>query len=89
MVDKKEAALLAKINTPFAHKKKHHFNLLIAKRDAKTLSSTEYEELLALTEDFEKYELRRLQLLAKLADLRKISLPKIISFYELSPSANS
>ena len=86
---KKEEGLLAKINTPFADSKKSRFNLLIAKRDAKTLSLTEYEELLALTEDFEKYELRRLQLLAQLADLRKISLPEVISFYELFPSANS
>ena len=89
MEDKKEATLLAKINTPFAHKKKHRFNLLIAKRNAKILSSTEYEELLVLTEDFEKYELRRLKLLGKLADLKKISLPEVISFYELFPSANS
>ena len=89
MDDKNEKSLLTKINTPFADPQKNRFNLLIAKRDTKTLSSTEYEELLVLTEAFEEYELRRLKLLAKLADLRKISLPEVIRFYELFPSANS
>jgi len=88
-IGEKENKLLKKINTPFTKKKKLRFNLLIAKRDAESLTKGEYEELLVLTEAFEKYELRRLKLLAKLADLKKISLPEVINLYKLHPSANS
>ena len=84
---KKES--LKKINTPFTKKKSLRFNLLIAKRDAQSLTKEEYQELLVLTEAFEKYELRRLKSIAKLADLKKISLPEVINLYNLHPSANS
>jgi len=59
-IGEKENKLLKKINTPFTKKKKLRFNLLIAKRDAESLTKDEYEELLVLTEAFEKHELRRL-----------------------------
>lgn len=85
----KEQKLLKKIKTPFTKKKNLRFNLLIAKRDAQSLNKEEYQELLVLTEAFEKYELRRLKSIAKLADLKKISLPEVINLYNLHPSANS
>ncbi len=88
-IGEKENKLLKKINTPFTKKKKLRFNLLIAKRDAESLTKDEYEELLVLTEAFEKHELRRLKLLAKLADLKKTSLPEVINLYKLHPSTNS
>ncbi len=70
--------ILEKINTPFKRKKQLRFNFLIAKRDLESLNSAEYQELLVLTEDFEEYELNRLKLIAKLADLKKVSLPEIL-----------
>lgn len=85
----KENNLLQKINKPFAKKKNLRFNLLITKRNSQSLSKEEYEELLILTKDFEKYELLRLKLLTKLADLKKISLPEVINLYNLHPSARS
>ncbi len=88
-ISEKEDKLLKKINRPFTKKKNLRFNLLIAKRDTESLTKNEYEELLVLTEAFEKYELRRLKLLAKLADLKKISLPEVINLYNLHPSAKS
>jgi len=74
--------------TPFSRKKQIRFNYLIAKRDLYTLTETEYEELLSLTEAFEKYELHRLKLLTKLADLRKITLPEVIDYYNIRPLTN-
>jgi len=88
-ITEKENKLLQEIKLPFSSKKNIPFKVLIAKRDAKTLSSKEYEELLSLTEAFEKHELRRLKLLAKLADLKKISPPEVINLYKLHPSVNS
>jgi len=82
----KENKLLQKIKQPFSTKKNKRFTFLITKRDAQTLTPEEYQELLLLTEAFETYELRRLKLLTKLADLKKISLPEVINLYKLHPS---
>ena len=87
-ITQKENNLLQKIKQPFSAKKNTRFNFLIIKRDAETLSSEEYQELLLLTENFESYELERLKLLTQLADLKKISLPEVINFYNLHPFAN-
>lgn len=81
----KENKLLQKIKQPFPSKKNNHFHCLMTKRDNTTLSSEEYGELLSLTTTFEKYELRRLKLLTKLAVLKKISLPEVIHLYNLHP----
>ena len=89
MVTQKESKLLKDIRLPFSSKKRERFNHLITKRDTKSLNKEEYEELLVLTEAFEKYELRRLKLLAKLADLKKVSLPEVINLYKLHPVVNS
>ena len=56
-ITQKENNLLQKIKQPFSAKKNTRFNFLIIKRDAETLSSEEYQELLLLTENFESYEL--------------------------------
>ncbi len=85
----KEEKVLKKIHTPFAKKKNLRFNLLIAKRDTQSLSKEEYQELLELTAAFEKFELKRLKLLVKLADLRKITLPEVINLYNIKPIAKS
>jgi len=88
-VTQKESKLLKDIRLPFSSKKREQFKYLIAKRDTESLSKKEYEELLVLTEVFEKYELQRLKLLAKLADLKKISLPEIVNLYKLHPVVNN
>jgi len=68
------------VNAPFSRKKQLRFHYLIAKRDLHTLTEEEYHELLSLTQAFEKYELRRLKLLTKLADIKKITLPEVIDY---------
>lgn len=86
LIPEKENKLLKKINIPFAKEKNLRFNFLITKRDTQSLSKEDYEELLILTTAFEKYELLRLNLITKLADLKKISLPQVINLYNLHPS---
>jgi len=88
IVSEQEEKVLKKVRAPFSRKKQIRFNYLIAKRDLYTLTETEYEELLSLTEAFEKYELHRLKLLTKLADLRKITLPEVIDYYNIRPLTN-
>jgi len=87
-ISEKEEKVLKKINTSFSRKKQIRFNYLIAKRDLQTLTEMEYQELLSLTQAFEKYELKRLKLLTKLADFKKITLPEVIKYYNIHPLAN-
>jgi len=84
-LSEKEVELLKQINKPFTRKKNLRLNYLIARRDAETLTETEYEELLKLYEDFEKFELKRLKSLTKLADFRKQTLPEIVEFFNIKP----
>lgn len=84
-VSEKEEELLNNINNPFNKKKSLRLNYLIARRDAETLTKTEHQELLDLYEDFEKYELKRLNFLAKLAELRKQTLHEVVEFFNIKP----
>lgn len=88
-ISEQEKKVLTKVNAPFSRKKQIRFHYLIAKRDLHTLTETEYQELLELTKAFEKYELRRLKLLAKLADIKKITLPEVIDYYNIRPLTNA
>ena len=80
---------MTKVNAPFSRKKQLRFHYLIAKRDLHTLTAEEYQELLSLTQAFEKYELRRLKLLTKLADIKKFTLPEVIDYYNIRPLTNA
>ena len=82
-ISEQEKKVLTKVNAPFSRKKQIRFHYLIAKRDLHTLTEEEYRELLSLTQAFEKYELRRLKLLTKLADIKKITLPEVIDYYNI------
>ncbi len=84
----KEKELIKKINAPFPQVKKMRLDYLIARRDTHTLTEEQYQELLGLTETFEQYELRRLKLLSKLADINNISLPEVIRSYKIKPLPN-
>ncbi|MFE1747038.1 STAS/SEC14 domain-containing protein [Coleofasciculus sp. H7-2] len=69
-----EAELLIKINQSIPSDIQKYYDELIAKRQAETLTPTEYSELLHLTEQIEKLQVQRIEYLAELARLRKISL---------------
>ena len=88
-ISEQEKKVLTKVNAPFSRKKQIRFHYLIAKRDLHTLTEEEYRELLSLTQAFEKYELRRLKLLTKLADIKKITLPEVIDYYNIRPLTNA
>ncbi|MCI0694468.1 STAS/SEC14 domain-containing protein [candidate division KSB1 bacterium] len=75
---KAEADLLLKINQGIPADLQKRYNELIAKRRAATLSPDEYEELLRMTDDVEKLQARRVEYLAELASIRKVSLAKLM-----------
>lgn len=73
-----ETALLLKINQGFAPAPQQRYDELLEKRDARTLTPTEYQELLDLTDQVEAFNVERVQALADLARLRQVSLPEIM-----------
>lgn len=73
-----EAELLVKINQVIASDTQKHYDELIAKRQAETLTSDEHKELLHLTEQIEKLQAQRIENLASLAGLRGTSLTELM-----------
>lgn len=73
-----ETELLLKINQGFPPAQQQRYDELLEKRDARTLTPEEYQELLALTDQVEAFNVERVQALADLARLRQVSLPEVM-----------
>lgn len=68
---------IEKIQFAVPRQKQMRFDYLIAKRDSRTITDTEYQELLMLTAEIEKIDLLRLKRMAKFADQKNISLEMV------------
>lgn len=75
---KKEVALLEKINKGFSNKKWQRLQLLDLKMEEGNLADSESTELAALTDAYEKYSVKRIRLLKKLAVLRHTTLEEVM-----------
>ncbi len=84
-VSDEENRLLKQIIAGLLSSKQVRFEYLIARRDARTITEQEFNELLKLTEEIEKNDTIRLKRIAKLADLKNMSLPEVVDFYNLQP----
>ncbi len=73
-----ETELLLKINQGFAPAPQQRYDELLEKRDARTLTPAEYQELLDLTDQVEAFNVERVQAMADLARLRQVSLPEVM-----------
>ena len=73
-----ESELLLKINQGLPEKFKKRYDELIEKRRAETLSQKEYNELLRITREAEKFEAQRVECLAQLAKIRKTTLSDLM-----------
>ena len=80
-----EQKLLKQIKTGLLSAKQNRFEYLIARRDAHTITDIELEELIKLTNDIEKNDTIRFKRMAKLAEIKHMSLPEVIRFYNLQP----
>jgi hypothetical protein len=85
ILSKKESDLLKAINAGLPKELQNRYNVLVKKRHKETLTDTEYEELLMLTEQVEKLDNQRLSYLLELAKLRNQSLDDVITSLELKP----
>jgi hypothetical protein len=84
-LNESEHKLLKQIQTVGFSAKQVRFNYLIARRDLHAITEKEHQELLKLTEEIEKNDTIRLKRMAKLAELKGISLPEVVRIFDLNP----
>lgn len=72
-----ETFLFARINAPLDPRVNRRYVDLMKKRDAGQLSEEEHAELLTLTDVVEEFDVRRLEAMAELAQLRGVSLREL------------
>lgn len=80
-----EAALLKRINRGWPEKKWDRYADLIGRRRTETLTAGEHEELIALGDDLERWNVRRLRDLMKLASLRQTSVDMLMAQLGIKP----
>jgi hypothetical protein len=88
MITTKEAELLQKIKQGLPAETQRRLDLLTAKRRAETLTDEEYEELLALVDEIELRDAKRVEYLAELAQLRNVSLRALMQQLDIRQPAN-
>lgn len=84
-----ESKLLKKINSSLSAIEWERYRLLLAKRDAETLNEREHAELVALSDQIEEANARRMKAVAELARLRKTTVPALVESLGLSSSAHA
>jgi len=80
-----EADLLGQINQGFPTAKWERLQYLDWKMETNGLNEKEAAESLRLATAYENYTVQRLQLLVKLADIRKVSLDELMVQLEIKP----
>jgi len=84
---RRDSELLLKINEGVPPDTQKRYDELIAKRQAETLTPAEYEDLLRLTQQVEKLQVRRVEYLAELARQRGTSLTELMENLGIRPPA--
>jgi hypothetical protein len=87
-LSKQESELLLKINQDLPRELQQQYQILIEKRNQETLTESEYEQLLELTDKVEKYQSQRLEYLTQLAQIRQISLSDLMTEMGVKPINN-
>jgi hypothetical protein len=86
---REEAVLLQKINQRLPATTWERYRSLKGKRDEETLTPEEHAELIALTDEIEGWNVRRLELVAELAKLRGVRLPEMMKELGLTPASHA
>ena len=85
----RESDLLLKINQGVPPAIQQRYDELIEKRDARTLTPEEYQELLKMTDHVELLDAKRMEHIMELADLRKQSLRVLLDELGMSSSTDA
>ena len=81
--------LLEKINEGLPLETWRRYHELKGKRDAATLTPSEHEELIALSDAIEGWNVRRLEFVAELACLRGIRFADLVNQLGISPATDA
>ena len=84
---KKEAQLLLKINHSLDTIDWTRYRTLIERRQAELLTEAEHRELIALSDRIEEANVKRIEYLAELAQVRKTTLPSLMKELGLKPAS--
>jgi hypothetical protein len=80
-----EAKLLLKINQGIPANLQSQYQILRQKREAETLTDTEYDSLVQLSNQIEQIGAQRLEALSSLAQLQQVSLLDLMSTLGIQP----
>jgi hypothetical protein len=80
-----EAQLLLKINQGIPAELLANYQVLRKKREAETLVDTEYDSLIQLSNEIEQIGVQRLEALARLAQLRQVSILDLMATLGIQP----
>jgi len=80
----RESKLLKQINGSLSAIEWERYRVLLAKRDAESLTGQEQAELVALSDQIEEANARRMKAVAELARLRKTTVPALVETLGLS-----
>ncbi|MFH1906264.1 MAG: hypothetical protein ABIL11_02605 [Chloroflexota bacterium] len=81
-----ETELLQRINASLSAIEWERYRALLAKRDAETVSAEEQAELIALSDQIENANVRRMEVVAELARVRKTTVAELMATLGLSPA---
>jgi hypothetical protein len=85
ILPEEEAQLLLKINQGIPSNLRTSYQILREKREAETLDDKEYDSLIQLSNQIEQIGAQRLEALAKLAQLRQVSLLDLMEALGIQP----
>jgi hypothetical protein len=85
ILPEEEAELLLKINQGISSDLRASYQILREKREAETLDDKEYDSLIQLSNQIEQIGAQRLEALAKLAQLRQVSLLDLMETLGIQP----
>ncbi len=80
----KESSLLIIVNKPLPKKMQTRFNVLNEKRKAETLSESERQELIKLTNKFEELNVNRLKALGALSKIRQVPIRQLMEKFGIT-----
>jgi antitoxin component of RelBE/YafQ-DinJ toxin-antitoxin module len=83
-LSQKESKLLRQINTSLSAIEWERYRILLAKRDAESLTQDEHAELVAISDQIEEANARRMKAVVELARLRKTTVPALVETLGLS-----
>ena len=81
-----QTELLQRINECLSTAEWERYRFLLAQRDAENLNDREQAELISLSDKLEEANVRRMEAVAQLALLRRVTVPELMSTLGLIPA---